>query len=232
MPFFRRLTGDSRVDVVRRYPSASEEVEQEQVMAPGVQRGRPRASSRSMLEDAALDLFVEQSYAGTTIEQIAQRAGVSRNTFFNYFESKSDVFWVLVDDRLAELPEALARSGRPSGVMAALRDALLAIGSGFGPASVPWVLTQSELIGSVHELQASALSRLTRQAAVIARFVEERSAHPLPSHLTRAIAYASVGAAVAAVQAWAAAGPTRGEFLPYLEEALAPVCAGFAPLVG
>lgn len=100
-------------------------------MVRGVQRGRPRASSRSMLEDAALDLFVEQSYAGTTIEQIAQRAGVSRNTFFNYFESKSDVFWVLVDDRLAELPEALAETAAEAPVMDALGDALLAIGSGF-----------------------------------------------------------------------------------------------------
>lgn len=97
---------------------------------------------------------------------------------------------------------------------------------------MPWVLTQSELIGSVHELQASALSRLARQAAVIARFVEERAARPLPSHLTRAIAYASVGAAVAAVQAWAGAGATRGELVPYLDEALAPVCASFAASLG
>lgn len=197
----------------------------------GTQRGRPRASSRSMLEDAALDLFVEQSYAGTTIEQIAQRAGVSRNTFFNYFESKSDVFWVLVDDRLSGLPAALAAIPAERSVMEGLREALLAVGAGFGPATVPWVLTQSELIGSVHELQASALSRLARQAAVIAGFVEARATRPLPSHLARAVAYASVGAAVAAAQTWAAVGPTRGELVPYLDEALAPVCSGFAPLV-
>ncbi|QHC66762.1 TetR family transcriptional regulator [Rathayibacter sp. VKM Ac-2759] len=201
-------------------------------MARSAARGRPRASSRSMLEDAALDLFVEQSYAGTTVEQIAQRAGVSRNTFFNYFESKSDVFWVLVDDRLAELPEALAAVDPSLPVMPALREALLAVGAGFGPSTVPWALTQTELIGSVHELQASALSRLVRQAEVVAAFAERRSAHPLPSHLTRALAYAAVGAAVAAVQAWAAAGPTRGELVPYLDEALAPVCSGFAPIVG
>ena len=194
-------------------------------------RGRPRASSRSMLEDAALDLFVEQSYAGTTIEQIAQRAGVSRNTFFNYFSSKSDVFWVLVDDRLAELPAALAAAAPDAPAMDALRGALLAVGAGFGPSSVPWALTQSELIGSVHELQASALSRLTRQAAILADFVVARSSRPLPAHVANAAAYASVGAAVSAVQAWAAAGPTRGELVPYLDEALSPVCRGFAPVL-
>lgn len=202
-----------------------------EIMTRGAKRGRPRASSRSMLEDAALDLFIEQSYGRTTVEQIALRAGVSRNTFFNYFESKSDVFWVFVDDRLAQLPEALAETDTDRPVMDALRDALLVVGSGFGPATVPWVLTQSELIGGVHELQASALSRLARQAAVIATFVEERSARPLPTHLSRSVAYASVGAAVAAVQSWGAAGSTRGELVPYLEEALAPVCAGFASVV-
>lgn len=200
-------------------------------MARAVGRGRPRASSRSMLEDAALDLFVEQSYAGTTVEQIAQRAGVSRNTFFNYFESKSDVFWVLVDDRLAELPEALAASPADRGVLDALSDALLSVASGFGPSTVPWALTQTELIGSVHELQASALSRLARQAGILAAFVEGRAARPVPGHVTHALAYASIGAAVAAVQAWAAAGPTRGELVPYLDEALAPLRAGFGPLV-
>ncbi|TCL82451.1 TetR family transcriptional regulator [Rathayibacter sp. PhB179] len=198
----------------------------------GAGRGRPRASSRSMLEDAALDLFVEQSYAGTTVEQIAQRAGVSRNTFFNYFASKSDVFWVLVDDRLAELPAALETASPDASTMDALRGALLAVGAGFGPSSVPWALTQTELIGSVHELQASALSRLARQAAIVAAFVRARAGRPLPAHVAHAVAYASVGAAVAAVQAWAAAGPTRGELVPYLDEALTPVCRGFAPVVG
>ncbi|ROQ06632.1 TetR family transcriptional regulator [Rathayibacter sp. PhB93] len=185
-----------------------------------------------MLEDAALDLFVEQSYAGTTVEQIAQRAGVSRNTFFNYFASKSDVFWVLVDDRLAELPAALEAASPAVSTMDALRGALLAVGAGFGPSSVPWALTQTELIGSVHELQASALSRLARQAAIVAKFVRARAGRPLPAHVAHAVAYASVGAAVAAVQAWAAAGPTRGELVPYLDEALTPVCRGFAAVVG
>lgn len=191
-------------------------------------RGRPRASSKAMLEDAAFDLFVEQSYAGTTVEQIAQRAGVSRNTFFNYFDSKSDVFWVFLDERLAALEPALAASDPGSPVMTALYDAVLEVGAGFGPGRVPWALTQTELIGSVHELQASALARLARQAAIVTEFVNARSPHPLPVLLSRAVAYAVIGAAVAAVQAWASAGTTRGELVPYLAEALAPIRDGYA----
>lgn len=192
-------------------------------------RGRPRASSKAMLEDAAFELFVEQSYAGTTVEQIAQRAGVSRNTFFNYFDSKSDVFWVYVDERLGALGPALAATDPGTPVMTSLYEAVLAVGAGFGPGTVPWALTQTELIGSVNELQASALTRLTRQAAVVIGFIDERCAQPVPVLLSRAVAYAVIGAAVAAVQSWAAAGPTRGELVPYLAEALAPIRDGFGP---
>src|SRR4051812_47452394 len=65
--------------------------------------GRPRTSSRATIEEAAAELFLENSFAGTTIDQITQRAGVSRATFFNYFTQKSDLLWVGVDDAIHQL---------------------------------------------------------------------------------------------------------------------------------
>ena len=76
-------------------------------MGEHLTRGRPLASSPEMLQEAALELFVEQTYAKTTIEEITQRAGVSRATFFNYFPAKSDVFWVDLDDALRRLSGVL-----------------------------------------------------------------------------------------------------------------------------
>jgi AcrR family transcriptional regulator len=38
-----------------------------------------------------MDLFAEQGYDETTIEEIVQKAGVSRRSFFRYFSSKSDL---------------------------------------------------------------------------------------------------------------------------------------------
>jgi AcrR family transcriptional regulator len=43
------------------------------------------------IRDAALALFEEQGFEATTIEEIAEAAGVSRATFFNYFPSKEAV---------------------------------------------------------------------------------------------------------------------------------------------
>ncbi|MFE7843984.1 TetR family transcriptional regulator [Microbacterium sp. NPDC057407] len=54
---------------------------------------------------AALELFAEQGFDQTSVEQIAQAAGVSRSTFFRQFGGKDDVVFAdheLLLDRLRE----------------------------------------------------------------------------------------------------------------------------------
>jgi AcrR family transcriptional regulator len=46
---------------------------------------------RSAIWDAATDLFGEKGYDAVTVEDIAEKAGVSRRSFFRYFSSKSDL---------------------------------------------------------------------------------------------------------------------------------------------
>ena len=195
-------------------------------MTKTASRGRPPASSRDMLQEAAFELFLENSYAGTSIEQITRRAGVSRNTFFNYFNAKSDVFWVDLDATIGQLAQALRDAPVDAPVMQAIQDAILRLGAEFGPSQVPFALTQYALIGSVHELQASALMRFTRQAKVLHEFVTKRLPG-LDATLARAVSYAALGATVAAAQEWSAAGTSRGALDDYLRTALAPVVGGF-----
>ncbi len=45
---------------------------------------------------AALGLFVEKGYAATRVEEVAQRAGVSKGTLFLYFQSKEELFKAVV----------------------------------------------------------------------------------------------------------------------------------------
>src|ERR1700734_1759536 len=56
-----------------------------------VSRWAPNARER--LENAALDLFVENGYEATTVAQIADRAGMNRATFFRHFADKREVLF-------------------------------------------------------------------------------------------------------------------------------------------
>ncbi len=46
---------------------------------------------RARLVAAAIDLFSERGYDETTVAEIAERAGLTRSTFFRYFPDKRDV---------------------------------------------------------------------------------------------------------------------------------------------
>ncbi|MET0353309.1 TetR family transcriptional regulator [Plantibacter sp. MCCC 1A11337] len=193
--------------------------------------GRPRRSSRRVLEEAAAELFLEQGYPGTTVDQIASRAGVSRNTFFNYFGSKSDVLWVDVDAALAGLERALAAGGETpatdvADAMPSLQAALLGIAEERSNGAVPWALTQIELMDTAWELQASGLERLLRLQAVL-RVSLARLAVRADELTIRSAAAALAGAIVAGAGAWAAAGVGRGELGDYLRRAIAPVVDGY-----
>jgi len=65
-------------------------------------------SARNAVVSAALDLFVAQGFESTSVEQIAQAAGVSRSTFFRQFGGKDDVVFSDHDVLLAQLRDFLA----------------------------------------------------------------------------------------------------------------------------
>ncbi len=65
-------------------------------------RERKRIETRQRLADAALDLVLRDGLDAVTVEQISDRAGVSRRTFFNYFDSKDDALLVTSGFELTE----------------------------------------------------------------------------------------------------------------------------------
>lgn len=64
-------------------------------------RDEQRATARRIIVDAALALFLEHGYGGTTIDDVADRAGVARRTVYNHFSSKAEILLAAIDDRVA-----------------------------------------------------------------------------------------------------------------------------------
>jgi AcrR family transcriptional regulator len=66
-------------------------------------RERRKEARPGELLVAALDLFVEKGFAATRVEEVAQRAGVSKGTLFLYFPSKVELFKAVVQHHLSGL---------------------------------------------------------------------------------------------------------------------------------
>jgi AcrR family transcriptional regulator len=88
-------------------------------------RQRKQEVVRVALGAAAEALFLSRGFERTTVEQIARAAGVSRRTFFRYYESKEDVL-VERSDQLGErLLAELAARPRREPPLVAIRNALV-----------------------------------------------------------------------------------------------------------
>jgi AcrR family transcriptional regulator len=62
-------------------------------------RWRRRRDARpGEILDAAMDLFVEKGFAAARMEEIAQRAGVTKGTVYLYYESKDALFRAVVQE--------------------------------------------------------------------------------------------------------------------------------------
>ena len=70
-------------------------------------RTRKRAETRSALVQAAYAIVRDDGFDGLTAEAVADRAGVSRRTFFNYFPSVESVLTASVTEFFASVGERL-----------------------------------------------------------------------------------------------------------------------------
>jgi AcrR family transcriptional regulator len=70
-------------------------------------RERTRRAVRAELAAIALDLFAEHGFEATTVEEIAQAAGLTKRSFFRYFPAKEDAVFAGVDVTGEQVVEAL-----------------------------------------------------------------------------------------------------------------------------
>src|ERR1700752_4829362 len=82
-----------------------------------------KPSVRERLAGAAFALFDERGYEQTTVDDITERAGLGRTTFFRHYRSKEDVIFPDHDRLLEQIAERL-KTSRPAPALPAVADAV------------------------------------------------------------------------------------------------------------
>ena len=114
-------------------------------------RWEPNASERLAL--AALELFAERGYENTTVIDIAQRAGLTKSTFFRHFQDKREVLFGngSMNELLAEAIAAAPATATP---LEAVAHALDVLGRrAFTPARREFTARRRAVIAANPELQ-------------------------------------------------------------------------------
>jgi AcrR family transcriptional regulator len=140
-------------------------------MAPGViaytgrvSRWEPDAAGR--LIKAAIELFDEQGYDATTVAEIAERAGLTKRTFFRHFPDKREVLFQGSQELEGRWLAGIASV--PAHV-----DPLAAVTAGFTPVAelfadrLPFARLRAAIVAANPELRERELIKLHRLADAI-----------------------------------------------------------------
>lgn len=170
--------------------------------------GRRPVTSRSEIEHIALDLFTERGFDTTTVDDVARAAGIGRRTFFRYYASKNDVPWGAFDDQLDRMRATFAALPADIPIMEGIREAVLDFND-VAPDEQPWHRRRLRLILQTPALQAHSTLRYAAWREVVAEYVAHRLGVPATDLVPRTVGYTSLGAALAAYEAWLTAEGTE-----------------------
>ena len=143
-------------------------------------RWEPGATQRLVV--AAVDLFTEQGYDATTVAQIAERAGVTKSTFFRHFSDKREVLVAGQEALSTLLAEGIAEAPADASPLQAVAAGLQRASSVMGPTNRELGPRLKAAVAASAELQErDALKSVglaaAMTAALTARGVSDPTAH-------------------------------------------------------
>ena len=157
-------------------------------MTYAVTMSRWAPNARERLEDAALDLFVENGYEDTTVAQIADRAGLNRATFFRHFADKREILFGH-DDVLSGLFASGIREAAPdASVVDCLQAALAAVGTVMTAEQQHKASRRRAIAAANTEVQERGLLKQRAVVQAITSALTERNVDPLTARLSAEVA--------------------------------------------
>ena len=154
--------------------------------------------TRDRLGDALIELLVEKPFDDITVQDVLDRAAVSRSTFYSHFKDKNDLFLSDADDFFAALATALSRFGDKSERVVPVCELFAHIAE-----VQPFykALIESGRIHDVWELGREHFARGIEQ-----RLAEIPRARSIPAERRGLVAHGLAGSLVALVSWWVQRG--------------------------
>lgn len=128
---------------------------------------------RERLQAAALELFTEWGYQATTVDAIAERAGVTQRTFFRYFADKGEVLFDDDGALLGVLLDTVAGAPPDEPLFDVVRQGLLALAAHLQPARDE-LRRRSAAIDAECDLRERELLKLDRWRTRLAEALVDR----------------------------------------------------------
>ncbi|MFD0449013.1 MULTISPECIES: TetR/AcrR family transcriptional regulator [Streptomyces violaceusniger group] len=189
-------------------------------------RWEPNTPDR--LAQAALTLFTERGYDATTVNDIAELAGLTKSTFFRHCNDKRQVLFLGQDDMTARLAEAVRATPPeipPAGILAALLDA---VGAFFPQEYRSISATRATVIAAHAELRERELLKSADLASAIENAAREQGRGEIAARFLAAVGLLALNATY---QRWIA-DPDGRSFSDHAAETLGEVIAQAGELPG
>jgi len=150
-------------------------------------RWEPNAAER--LAVAAVELFADRGFEAVTVVEIAERAGLTKRTFFRHFADKREILFRGQDAYREMFADAIA--GAPAGAspLEAIGAALAAFAAGFADDRREFVAKRQAVIDANSELKERDLLKAAALTAAMADALVARGVEPPVANLA-----ANVGA--------------------------------------
>lgn len=145
--------------------------------------GRWEPGARQRLVLAAVDLFTEQGYDATTVAQIAERAGVTKSTFFRHFPDKRELLVAGQESLCRLLSEGIAEAPDGASAMVAVAAALQRASTMMGPDNRELGPRIKAAVAASAELQERDALKTVSLAAAMTAALRARGVPEMTAHL-------------------------------------------------
>jgi AcrR family transcriptional regulator len=183
---------------------------------------RWQANPRERLARTALELFADRGYDTTTVADIADRAGLTKSTFFRHFNDKREVLFGGRDDMLSLIAESVAAAPPGTPPVECVTALLHALGRYFPADQRPLAATRAAVIAAHPGLRERELLKGAQMTTAIKDALRARDIDDVTARFTATI---GMLAFELAYQRWATTPATDKTFDDHISAAVTELTA-------